>query len=79
MKYVYILESLHGTKRHYVGITSDLRKRLEKHNQGGVPHTAKFRPWKLKTYIGFVDSKKANAFERYLKSGSGRVFAKRRL
>jgi putative endonuclease len=77
MHYVYILESLCGL-HHYVGVTRDLRKRLAAHNQGQVRHTSKFRPWKLRTYIAFDDTQRAFAFETYLKSGSGRAFAKRR-
>ena len=77
MKYVYILES-HNSEHFYVGITDDLRARLTKHNAGEVTHTSKYRPWKLRTYIAFSDEKRAFAFERYLKSGSGRAFAKRR-
>ena len=53
--------------------------RLAKHNAGEVPHTSKFRPWRIKTYVAFTDAKQAIAFERYLKSGSGRAFAKKRL
>ena len=79
MKYVYILESL-NFEHFYIGITDDLRTRLAKHNAGEVPHTSKFRPWRrLKTYIAFSDEKQAVAFEKYLKSGSGRAFAKKRL
>jgi hypothetical protein len=44
-----------------------------------VTHTAKHRPWRLKTYVGFSDEPKALAFEKYLKSASGRAFAKKRL
>ncbi|HWV96254.1 MAG TPA: GIY-YIG nuclease family protein [Xanthobacteraceae bacterium] len=78
MKYVYILTSL-DSAHFYVGITDDLRARLAKHNAGEVTHTAKFRPWRIKTYIAFSDEKQAFAFERYLKSASGRAFAKTRL
>ena len=78
MKYVYILESL-DCLHHYTGVTDDLRKRLEKHNAGEVPHTSKFKPWHLKTYIGFSEPEQAFAFEKYLKSASGRAFAKKRL
>ena len=78
MKYVYILESL-DSKYYYVGITSDLRARLAKHNAGEVPHTSKFGPWRVRTYVAFSDEALATAFEKYLKSGSGRAFAKRRL
>jgi predicted GIY-YIG superfamily endonuclease len=78
MKYVYILESLDG-EHFYAGITDDLKARLLKHNAGEVTHTSKFRPWRIKTYIAFTDEARAIAFERYLKSGSGRAFAKARL
>ena len=75
MKYVYILVSLDG-QHFYVGITGDLDARLEKHNSGAVPHTVKFVPWRIKTYVAFSDEAGAFEFERYLKSGSGRAFAK---
>jgi putative endonuclease len=78
MKLVYILESL-DSEHFYVGITDDVPARLIKHNAGEVPHTSKYRPWRIKTYIAFSDEKKASAFERYLKSGSGRAFAKKHL
>lgn len=78
MKYVYILES-HNSEHFYVGITGDLRARLIKHNAGEVPHTSKYRPWKIRTYVAFDDEECAIAFEGYLKSGSGRAFAKKHL
>jgi predicted GIY-YIG superfamily endonuclease len=77
MKYVYILESL-DSNHFYVGIADDLRARLLKHNAGEVTHTAKYRPWRIKTYLAFSDEKQAFAFEKYLKFGSGRAFAKKR-
>jgi putative endonuclease len=79
MKYVYILQSQGSTERYYSGITSDIPSRLEMHNAGAVTHTAKFRPWRLKTYVAFSNEAQAQAFEKYLKSGSGRAFAKKRL
>jgi predicted GIY-YIG superfamily endonuclease len=78
LKYVYILESLDG-QHFYVGATADLKARLAKHNAGEVTHTAKFGPWRVKTYLGFSDDSQAWAFEKYLKSASGRAFAKKRL
>ena len=78
MYYVYILETLE--KAHwYVGMTNDLRRRMEEHNEGRSTHTNKFRPWSLKTYIAFSDKKKAEGFENYLKSHSGRAFSKKYL
>lgn len=77
MKYVYVLESEVGGEHYYVGLTDDVPARLIKHNAGGVRHTAKFRPWRLKNMVGFANEERAIAFERYLKTGSGRAFAKR--
>ena len=77
--YVYILQSQSNPDRFYVGFTKDLKARLAKHNEGGVPHTAKFRPWRIKTAVAFTDAEKARIFEKYLKSPSGRAFAKKRL
>jgi putative endonuclease len=77
--YVYVLQSQRDPRNFYTGCTSDLRERLVRHNSGKVPHTAKWRPWRIKTYIAFSDSKRAAEFERYLKSASGRAFLKKRL
>lgn len=79
MTYVSILRSVEHLERYYVGVTGDLRARLQKHNLGEVSHTSKFAPWAIKTYVAFSDEKQAFAFERYLKSASGRAFAKKRL
>ncbi len=77
--YVYILVSEIDPQRHYVGLTGDLAARLAAHNAGKISHTAKHQPWRIETAIAFRDKKKATAFEKYLKSGSGRTFAKRHL
>ena len=77
--YVYILHSLAFADRYYIGITEDLKVRLSRHNAKEVPHTSKYAPWTLKTYIAFSDKAQAFEFEKYLKSGSGRAFAKKRL
>jgi len=79
MRHVYLLESEGSAGQRYVGITSDLRQRLAQHNAGKSPHTSKYLPWRLVTYIAFIDEQKAEAFERYLKSGSGHAFARKRL
>ena len=60
-------------------ISEDLDSRLKDHNQGKDPHTSKFKPWKIKTAIAFTDRNQALEFERYLKTPSGRAFAKKRL
>jgi predicted GIY-YIG superfamily endonuclease len=77
--YVYLLESASKPAQRYIGSTTDLRHRLREHNSGKSIHTAKYMPWHVVTYIGFSVRAKAEAFERYLKSGSGHAFAAKRL
>lgn len=79
MHYVYLIESAALPGERYVGVTADLKRRLQDHNSGQSLHTSKFKPWRLVTYIAFSDRTKAEAFERYLKSGSGHAFANKRL
>jgi len=79
MWYVYLLESESTLGQRYVGLTSEPKQRLADHNSGKSAHTSKYMPWKLVTYVAFSDRQKAEAFERYLKSGSGHAFARKRL
>jgi putative endonuclease len=79
MHYVYLLRSRANTLQTYIGLTDDLRERLKNHNEGGSHHTAKYRPWEIVCYVAFSSRQPAAEFERYLKSGSGHAFAKRRL
>ena len=74
--YVYILESESTPGRHYTGLTDDLAARLATHNAGGCPHTMKFRPWRIRMALAFRTREQAAEFERYLKTHSGRAFAK---
>lgn len=77
MYYVYILHC--SNDKLYTGCTSNLKERLERHQNGYVPATKNIRPVKLISYITFSDKYKAFEFEKYLKSGSGRAFVKRHL
>ena len=77
--YVYIIQSTTITDRFYTGFTENIEKRLKDHNTGKDPHTSKYKPWCIKTAIAFTDRQKALDFERYLKTQSGRAFAKKRL
>lgn len=79
MTYVYLIENIREPQHHYVGATSDLKTRLHAHNAGRSPHTAKRRPWNLVAYLAFADEKTAFAFERYLKTGSGKALLHKRL
>lgn len=78
MYYVYILQSTKYPHQLYTGFTRNLKLRLKKHNEGGSPHTSKYRPWEIITYTAFTNQAKALAFEKFLKSGSGKEFATRR-
>ena len=77
MHYCYILESLSKKGERYIGRTVDLRRRVAEHNAGKSPHTARFKPWKLRTYFAFDNPDTCARFESWLKSGSGYAFAKR--
>jgi predicted GIY-YIG superfamily endonuclease len=79
MWYVYIIRSVNFPEQEYIGATADLKRRLPEHNAGKSTHTAKFKPWVLIWYCAFPDQFKALAFEKYLKSHSGRAFTKKRL
>ncbi len=74
---VYVLRNADHNPRFYVGLTSNVRARLQDHNAGRCPHTAQYRPWQLHVVVEFLDEQRAIRFEHYLKSGSGRAFAKR--
>jgi len=77
LRFVYILESIAVPGRHYVGLTSDVPERVKAHNAGKSGHTVRDRPWRLLASVEFTNPDSAARFERYLKSGSGRPFAKR--
>jgi putative endonuclease len=74
-----ILESAPSPERFYVGNTEDLKARVADHNAGRSSHTSKYRPWRLKWYCAFDSRPRAEAFETYLKSASGRAFQKKHI
>ncbi len=67
--YVYILVSETNEKLHYGGVTRDLNAWLSEHNRGD--------PGRFRLQVAFRSEAKARRFERYLKTGSGREFARR--
>ena len=79
MHYVYILISAKFPERIYIGITKDLKSRLERHNKGQEEYTKAYIPWRVHTYIAFSEKDRAYQFEKYLKHGSGHAFLKRHL
>lgn len=76
-RFVYVLRNADQSPKFYVGLTSDVGESLADHHAGRCPHTASRRPWQLHVVLEFSDEQRAIRFERYLKSGSGRSFAKR--
>jgi putative endonuclease len=76
-RFVYILKSLAKPDTYYVGLTSNVRRRLESHNEGLSAHTSEHRPWRTLVVIEFAEDAPALEFQRYLKTGSGREFARR--
>lgn len=77
--FVYIIQSAADPGQYYVGLSHDPHARLADHNAGKSSHTSKHRPWRLTHYSWFDCESKAVAYEKYLKSGSGRAFASKRL
>lgn len=74
---VYLLQCSDGT--YYTGCTNDLNNRLRRHNNKEILYTSTRLPVKLVTHVVFTDKYKAYSFEKYLKSGSGKAFAFKRL
>ena len=74
---VYLVKCCDGTI--YTGCTSNIEQRLNSHMKGEVGYTSTRLPIELVTYIAFTDKYKAFNFEKYLKSGSGKAFAYKRL
>ena len=76
-RFVYILKSIPTPDEYYVGVTSDPKVRLAAYNDGLSLHTSRHRPWRALVVIEFDEEQPALQFERYLKTGSGREFARR--
>jgi len=75
--YVYILKCVDN--RFYVGCCDNLKARINRHKNGHVPATKNRLPIELHAYFAVKDKYIAFNFEKYLKSGSGRAFMKKRL
>lgn len=78
MYYTYVLKS-EKHEAYYYGSTSDVKIRLSAHNAGKNASTVKYRPWKIIWYAAFETKGTAQAFEKYLKSASGKAFLRKRL
>ena len=72
--YVYILRSVKDSAKTYVGFTTRLEDRLQEHNEGSQVYSSRYAPWERIAYIAFSGRESALAFEKYLKSPSGKAF-----
>ncbi|MDP3957519.1 MAG: GIY-YIG nuclease family protein [bacterium] len=73
---VYVIQS-QIDNRLYVGMSRDIKKRLDEHNNGKVFSTKGYRPWAF-VYSEFIGNRvEARKREKYLKGGSGKEFIKK--
>ncbi|MEK7644676.1 MAG: GIY-YIG nuclease family protein [Patescibacteria group bacterium] len=77
MYFVYILKCRENYI--YTGCTQNIKERMQRHKNGHVPATKNQRPIKLICCVIFPDKYQAYAFEKYLKTGSGRAFSQKHL
>jgi putative endonuclease len=79
MYYVYLIQSINSPDKKYIEYTTDLKERLNRHNSGRSVYTSAHCPWELIAFIGFKNKDRAVEFEKYLKTGSGYMFLKKRV
>ncbi len=75
MYFVYVLKSFKDNKR-YIGMSSNLKRRLYEHNNGLVKSTKNRKPLELIYFEEFSSKTEALKREKFFKSGSGRQFLK---
>ncbi len=79
MFFVYVLRSV-VDKKLYIGFTSNLKKRVDKHNSKEVKSTRDRVPFKLIYYESYINEEYARKRERKLKKmGSKRETLKKEL
>lgn len=78
-EYLWYVYALQGERRIYVGMTSDLRRRIAEHQQGKTHTTQRIGVFRLIYYEAFLSKKDASQQERYYKTGSGREVLRRKL
>jgi putative endonuclease len=76
--YIYVLLS-EKDNQFYTGYTSDLKNRINYHNEGKVTSTKNRRPLKLIYFEGCLNQQDATRREKYLKSGNGKIYLRSRL
>ena len=78
MWYVYIIQSV-NSKYKYIGSTGNLKRRIKEHNEGICKATNSYKPFEICSYIAVKSKAKAIELEKYLKTGSGKAFLKKRV
>ena len=78
MVYIYVLYS-DSAKKHYVGMTENLKKRLREHNAGKSTFTSSFIPWKIIYFEMANDYKNARIREKYLKTAAGKKYIQKQI
>jgi len=76
--YVYLLRSVNFDKL-YIGYSTDLKKRVAKHNRAVNKSTKSYVPWRLVFYEAYLDKNDAKRREKYLKTNQGSRLLKRML
>ena len=77
MYWVYAISS-EKLPRIYVGMSSDIERRVSEHNAGRVFSTKGYTPWKLIYFEKCgINRGDARLREKYLKSGVGKEFLKK--
>lgn len=76
-RFVYIIQSIGQPAAYYVGLTSDVGARLSTHNGPIATYRSESPLEKTCIVVGFDEEQPAILFEKYLKTGSGREFARR--
>jgi len=73
MYYVYVIKSV-KYNRIYIGMTSDIDKRINEHNSGKTKSTKHYLPWQLIHSEMLSSRKEARIKEKKLKTGCYREF-----
>jgi putative endonuclease len=78
MRFVYALQSKKDGWL-YIGMTSDVKRRLQEHNRGYNRSTKARTPFELVYVVETGSRHEAREREKFLKSGKGREFLRSRL
>lgn len=76
---MFIVDAIQSTVRNYiyVGLTSDIKARIERHNNGYERTTKSNRPYHLIYTKEFATRIEARSHEKYLKHASGKFFLRK--